>query len=178
MNKSRWQLLRSRQFWPQRVVSAGGAIATGFIAIALFAPSSNSLPVPTPTGLIIKPSAHSVEETERRFISTIEARGLNVFTTVDHAQNATGAGLTLPPTRVVIFGNPKLGTPLMQCAQSLAIDLPQKLLIWENEDGQVQIAYNDPRYLGGRHRLGSCGNKVIQQVAGALDGLSNAAVSP
>ena len=98
--------------------------------------------------------------------------------TVDHTQNAAGVGLDLLPTRVVIFGNPNLGTPLMQCAQSLAIDLPQKMLIWEDETGQVSVAYNDPRYLGGRHQLGDCGNQVIQQIAGALDNLSNGAIAP
>ncbi|MEM9092716.1 MAG: DUF302 domain-containing protein [Cyanobacteria bacterium P01_F01_bin.53] len=133
--------------------------------------------MPSPTGLVIKQSPHSVEDTEQRFISILEEKGLNVFATVDHAQNAEGAGLSLRPTRVVIFGNPKLGTPLMQCAQSLAIDLPQKMLIWEDEDGQVQVAYNDPRYLGGRHQLGACGNEVIQTIAGALDNFSNGAIS-
>ncbi len=137
-----------------------------------------TLPIPMPTGLVIKQSPHSVAETESRFVRILEEKGLNVFATVDHAQNAEGAGLVLPPTRVVIFGNPKLGTPLMQCSQSIAIDLPQKLLIWEDNAGQVQIAYNDPRYLGGRHRLGDCGNDVIQQIAGALDSFSNQAVMP
>ncbi len=127
---------------------------------------------------MIKQSPYSVAETESRFVSLIEAKGLNVFATVDHAQNAESAGLNLPPTRVVIFGNPQLGTPLMQCAPSIAIDLPQKMLIWEEESGQVQIAYNDPRYLGGRHRLGNCGNNVIQQIAGALDNFSDATIRP
>ncbi len=140
--------------------------------------ASPTRPVPTPTGLVIKQSPYSVAETESRFVSLIEAKGLNVFATVDHAQNAVSAGLNLPPTRVVIFGNPQLGTPLMQCAPSIAIDLPQKMLIWEDESGQVQIAYNDPRYLGGRHRLGNCGNNVIQQIAGALDNFSDATIRP
>jgi len=168
-------------FWRWRAYSVamlGGAIATLLITTVLPTPSAKSRPVPTATGLVVKASPHSVDETERRFVETLEARGLTVFTAVDHAQNAAGAGLTLMPTKVVIFGNPNLGTPLMQCAQSLAIDLPQKLLIWENEDGQVQVAYNDPRYLGGRHRLGDCENKIIQQVAGALDNLSGAAIAP
>ncbi|MEM6450429.1 MAG: DUF302 domain-containing protein [Cyanobacteria bacterium P01_D01_bin.105] len=178
MNRVFLQQLCSKRFWAQKGLMMGSAIAIGAVTIALSAPSSNSLPVPTPTGLVIKDSSHSVEETERRFVSLLEERGLNVFATVDHMQNAAGVGLDLPPTKVVIFGNPKLGTPLMQCAQSLAIDLPQKLLIWEDETGQVQVAYNDPRYLGGRHRLGSCGNEVIQRVAGALDNLSGVAIAP
>ncbi len=156
----------------------GAAVLGGAIALGIGVGAGRSLPVPTPTGLVIKESPHSVEETERRFVGILEERGLNVFATVDHAQNAEGAGLDLQPTRVVIFGNPKLGTPLMQCSQSIAIDLPQKMLIWEDEAGQVQIAYNDPRYLGGRHQLGACGNEVIQQVAGALDNLSGGAIAP
>lgn len=172
MKPSNWNKVLIRQ-----LLSFGGIMAILFTAMAISSRPGESLPVPSPTGLVIKQSPHSVEDTEQRFISILEEKGLNVFATVDHAQNAEGAGLSLRPTRVVIFGNPKLGTPLMQCAQSLAIDLPQKMLIWEDEDGQVQIAYNDPRYLGGRHQLGACGNEVIQTIAGALDNFSNGAIS-
>lgn len=170
-----------KQMLMRRAIGIGGAIAvfTGAIALSLNARSvGQSFSVPTPTGLVIKQSPHSVEETEQRFISILEEKGLTVMTTVDHAQNAAGAGLELPPTKVVIFGNPKLGTPLMQCGPSIAIDLPQKMLIWEDEAGQVNVAYNDPRYLGGRHQLGACGNDVIQQIAGALDNFSNGAIAP
>ncbi|MGB3292857.1 MAG: DUF302 domain-containing protein [Phormidesmis sp.] len=166
------KLLRKRQ------LGLSGAIALLALVSVFGLQPGRSLPIPTPTGLVVKQSPHSMAETESRFISTLEEKGLNVFATIDHAQNAEGAGLTLPPTRVIIFGNPQLGTPLMQCSRSIAIDLPQKLLIWEDEAGQVQIAYNDPRYLGGRHRLGECGNDVIQQIAGALDNFSDAAVMP
>lgn len=160
------------------IAGIGGAITILGLAISLGVKSGNTLPTPTPTGLVIKPSPHSVEETERRFVSLLEEKGLNVFATIDHAQNAVGADLNLRPTRVVIFGNPKLGTPLMQCQQSIAIDLPQKMLIWENDSGQVQIAYNDPRYLGGRHRLNGCGSEVIETIAGALNNFSTSAVAP
>ncbi len=174
MNKFCWNGLSVRQ-----LLGLGGAIAVLTIALGVGLPQpGQSLPVPTPTGLVVKTSPHSVAETEQRFVSILEEKGLTLFTTVDHTQNAEGAGLSLRPTRVVIFGNPQLGTPLMQCAQSIAIDLPQKMLIWEDEQGQVQIAYNDPRYLGGRHRLGDCGNQVIQQIAGALNNLSNGAIAP
>lgn len=131
----------------------------------------------TPTGLVIKLSPHSVEDTQRRFIRALESQGLTVFATIDHAQNAAAAGLDLSPTRIVLFGNPQAGTPLMQCQQSIGIDLPQKLLIFEDEQG-VQIAYNDPRYLGGRHRLGGCGAQVIANVAAALNGLTEQAIAP
>jgi len=174
MNKSK---LLARQMTRQ-ILGLGGAITLLGLAITVGVRAGNTLPVPTPTGLVIKQSPYSVEETEQRFVGLIEEKGLNVFTTVDHAQNAAGADLSLSPTRVVIFGNPKLGTPLMQCAPSIAIDLPQKMLIWEDDAGQVNIAYNDPRYLGGRHRLEGCGGKVIEQIAGALDTFSNGAIAP
>jgi len=133
-------------------------------------------PKPSSTGLVVKASGYSVEETRDRFTKILENKGLTLFAVIDHAENAANAELSLRPTTMVLFGNPKLGTPLMQCEQSLAIDLPQKVLIWEDEAGQVQLAYNDPRYLGGRHRLGSCGSAVIQQISKALAGLTNAAL--
>ncbi|MFG6096369.1 DUF302 domain-containing protein [Leptothoe sp. ISB3NOV94-8A] len=131
-----------------------------------------------PTGLVVKPSPYSVGETETRFKKILETNGLNLFATVDHAQNASGVGLELRPTRVVIFGNPKLGTPLMQCQPTIAIDLPQKVLIWEDDQGQTQLAYNDPQYLGGRHRLDGCGVEAIKTVSGALNNLTNGAIAP
>ena len=171
----------SRLVRKQQVLWLSGVIVVLTIISVIGLQPGRSLPVPTPTGLVIKQSPHSVPETERRFISILEEKGLTVFTTVDHAQNAAQAdegGLTLPPTRVVIFGNPQLGTPLMQCGPSIAIDLPQKLLIWEDSTGQVQVAYNDPRYLAGRHRLRDCGSDVIRQIAGALNNFSDATVTP
>ncbi|MBE9136979.1 DUF302 domain-containing protein [Nodosilinea sp. LEGE 07088] len=159
------------------LIALGLAFGLGFALSQVMPQRSAIAQITTPTGLVIKPSPYSVEETESRFIQTLESQGLNVFATVDHAQNAAGAGLELPPTRVVIFGNPKAGTPLMQCQQSIGIDLPQKLLIFQDEQG-VQIAYNDPRYLGGRHRLEGCGARVIANVAEALNGLTEQAIAP
>ncbi|MGB3138414.1 MAG: DUF302 domain-containing protein [Nodosilinea sp.] len=159
------------------LIALGLAFGLGFSLSHIMPQRSATAQVTTPAGLVIKPSPYSVEETESRFIQTLESQGLNVFATIDHAQNAVGAGLELPPTRVVIFGNPKAGTPLMQCQQSIGIDLPQKLLIFQDEQG-VQIAYNDPRYLGGRHRLDGCGAQVIANVAEALNGLTEQAIAP
>lgn len=146
--------------------------------IVLSATSAETLPIPTSYGLVVKQSPYSVEETEKRFLGILDSKELNTFVTIDHALNAKGADLMLRPTRVVIFGNPKLGTPLMQCERSLAIDLPQKLLIWQDDTDQVNIAYNDPRYLGGRHQIEGCSAGVIRQVAGALDKLTNSAIAP
>lgn len=130
----------------------------------------------TPTGLIIKSSPYTVEETERRVMRVLESKGLNIFATVDHAQNAADAGLDLPPTRVVIFGSPKVGTPLMQSQQSIGIDLPQKLLIWQDEQG-VNLAYNDPHYLSERHCLDNIGEEIIDKIANALHGLTEQAIA-
>ncbi|NEQ55146.1 MAG: DUF302 domain-containing protein [Leptolyngbya sp. SIO3F4] len=148
------------------------------LTVAYFSRQQAVAQATAPTGLIIKASPYSVEETETRFKKILEAKGLNLFATVDHAKNATGAGLELRPTRVVIFGNPKVGTPLMQCQQTIAIDLPQKVLIWEDEQGEVQLAYNDPQYLGGRHRLNGCGVESLKTIAGALNNLTDGAIAP
>ena len=131
--------------------------------------------VTPPPGLVIKPSPYSVEETEHRFLQVLEAKGLNIFATVDHAQNAADVGLQLSPTRVIIFGNPNVGTPLMQRQQSIGIDLPLKLLIWQDEQG-VKIAYNDPHYLSERHHLDSTTKQVIDMMAKALHGLTEQAI--
>lgn len=100
----------------------------------------------------------------------LKEKGVNVVATVDHAAAASKAGMKLRPTRVVIFGNPKAGTPLMQCAQTIGIDLPQKALIYEDDKGQTWIAYNDVAYLAKRHDIGQCGESV-ETNAKALKGL-------
>lgn len=153
------------------------ALLTGLTAASIFRTRAVAQAT-APTGLVVKSSPHSVEETETRFKQVLEAKGLNLFATVEHDTNAAGVGLELRPTRVVIFGNPKVGTPLMQCQQTIAIDLPQKVLIWEDEQGQTNLAYNDPQYLGGRHRLDGCGVEALKTISGALNGLTNAAISP
>ncbi|MBE9061421.1 DUF302 domain-containing protein [cf. Phormidesmis sp. LEGE 11477] len=165
----------SRSFVKQLL---GLSIAFLLFGLAFVHSPSEALPIPADNGLVIKQSRYSVEETERRFINALNSKELNTFATIDHARNAEGAGLTMRPTRVVLFGNPNLGTALMQCNQSLAIDLPQKLLIWQDETDRVKIAYNDPRYLGGRHGLEGCSSGTIRQMAGALDKLSASAIAP
>ncbi len=159
------------------LIALGLSLSLGFALSPLMSQPSATAQNRTARGLVIKPSAYSVEETEKRFIQVLESNGLNVFTTVDHTQNAANANLELPPTRVVIFGNPMAGTPLMRCQQSIGIDLPQKLLIFQDEQG-VKIAYNDPRYLSQRHALEGCGAQVINKMAEALNGLTEQAINP
>jgi uncharacterized protein (DUF302 family) len=135
------------------------------------------LPAQAADGLISVKSAHDVKTTADRLESTLKAKGMRVFIRIDHAQGAQAVGQSLRPTELVVFGNPKVGTPLMQCAQSVAIDLPQKALIWEDAAGQVWLAYNDPRYLEGRHAIEGCG-EVLQKVEKALANFAKAATAP
>ena len=100
------------------------------------------------SGLITKPSKYSVQETIERFEAAIKAQGGIVFTELDHAAAAAQAGLALRPRTVIVFGNPKLGTPLMQQAPTLAIDVPLKALVWQDEQGQVWLTYNSSEYIG------------------------------
>jgi len=101
-----------------------------------------------------------------------------VFARVDHAAGAAAAGLALRPTTVVLFGNAKAGTPLMQASQTIGIDLPLKALVFEDEAGKVWLAYNDPRWLAARHRLGAGVDKILDTMAAALDALATKATAP
>ncbi|MGD1867690.1 MAG: DUF302 domain-containing protein [Phormidesmis sp.] len=168
----------SAKLWLFQVLSLGGALTILATAVITGVRGQEEPPEVVADGVVVKQSPYSVEETESRFIAILEEKELNIFATVDHAENATNAELELRPTRVVMFGNPKLGTPLMQCAQSIAIDLPQKMLIWEDEAGDTKIAYNDPQYLAERHGLGECESETIEKISGALDQLSGGAIAP
>jgi uncharacterized protein (DUF302 family) len=108
--------------------------------------SSNQVP-----GFISKPSQHSVPETIQRLSAALKSRGVAIFALVDHSGEAEKAGLKMRPTQLLIFGNPKAGTPLMVAASSTAIDLPIKALAWEDADGKVWLSYNSPDYLQRRH---------------------------
>jgi LPXTG-motif cell wall-anchored protein len=127
-------------------------------------------------GLISVESALSVEETVSRLQNVLDENGLITVATINHAANAESAGLDLRPTQLIIFGNPNIGTPLMQSSQTIGIDLPQKFLVWENEAGQVQVTYNDPQYLANRHGITDRAD-IISQVSTALGNLSGAATS-
>jgi len=122
-------------------------------------------------------SNHSVAETGNRLEAALSDKGMVVFARINHAGGAEKAGLELLPTEQVIFGNPKIGTPLMQCQRTVAIDLPQKMLIWEDESGQVWLAYNNPEYVKARHAVKGC-DEVFKKVAGALNNFAMAATSP
>lgn len=118
-------------------------------------------------GLITMKSPHSVDVTLDRFEKAVKSKGMTVFTRIDHTAGANKVDLELRPTKVLIFGNPKIGTLLMQSNQTAAIDLPLKLLAWEDESGQVWIAYNDPGYLVQRHNI-SDRDAVVAKMRKAL----------
>jgi uncharacterized protein (DUF302 family) len=104
-------------------------------------------------GLVRIRSRHSVEEVLARLTALLDTNGVKLFAVIDHSGEAARAGLTMPPTKVVVFGNPQAGTPLMVAVPSIAIDLPLKLLIAEDPGGGVTVSYNSPAYLRERHQL-------------------------
>ena len=124
--------------------------------------------------LISVESEFSAQETADRFVNIIENKGLKMFARINHAAGAASVDINLRPTELIIFGNPKVGAPLMQCTQSVAIDLPQKALIWEDGEGKVWFSYNDPAYLKARHNIEGC-DEVLAKVSQVLGGLSKAA---
>ena len=126
-------------------------------------------------GLITLKSPHSVSSTADRLENILKSKGMTVFIRVNHTSGAKKVGLDLRPTELVIFGNPKVGTPLMQCQQTAALDLPQKALAYEDESGQVWLAYNDPAYIADRHNIAGC-NKIIKKITNALSKMTEAAV--
>ena len=125
-------------------------------------------------GMTTIESDYSVNETADRFIKVIEKKGLTLFTRINHQNNAQNAGLTLRATEVIIFGNPKIGTPLMHCAQSVAIDLPQKVLIHKDENNKVFVSYNNPEYIKSRHDIEGC-DQIINKISNVLAKLTQAA---
>ncbi len=114
------------------------------------APSASTAPI-TDNGIVTKPSNHSVDETVDKLKAILQAKGVTVFAVVDHSGEAKKVGLTMPPTKLVIFGNPKAGTPLMLAAPSSAIDLPLKILVAQDSQGRVSVSYNSATYLQHRH---------------------------
>jgi uncharacterized protein (DUF302 family) len=104
-------------------------------------------------GLITIKSSHAPRDTMNRLEAAVTAKGMTVFARIDHAAGASQAGLSLRPTEVLIFGNAKGGTPLMQAVQTVAIDLPLKALVWQDASGDTWLSWNDPAWLAARHRL-------------------------
>ena len=129
-------------------------------------------------GLTSIASSFGPNETMNRLEAEVKARGMTVFARIDHAAGAVEAGLSLRPTEVLIFGNVKTGTPLMQAVQTIAIDLPLKALVWQDASGDTWLSYNDPAWLAQRHRLGHDAEAVSGGMAVALGAIARSATSP
>ena len=137
----------------------------------------SALPVSAESGLINLKSSHDVKNTADRLEKVLKEKGMTVFLRINHSEGAHKVGEKLRPTELVIFGNPKVGAPLMQCSQTAAIDLPQKALIWQDEGGQVWLTYNDPQYLAMRHEIDGC-KAALDKVQNALKNFAQAAAQP
>lgn len=151
-----------------------GILALGLFAIPAYA-ASKGIGKNHNDGIVRVKSTFSVEETSQRFESIAQQQGLKIVAKVDHAAGAKSVNQELRPTQLIVFGNPASGTPLMQCNQTVGIDLPQKALIWQDEQGQVWFGYNSPRYLMARHQLKGCADEVIQNIDNALSMLAQKA---
>jgi uncharacterized protein (DUF302 family) len=128
-------------------------------------------------GLIKVQSSHGPAETMDRLVAEIRAKGLTVFARIDHASGAKEAGLTLRPTELLIFGNAKGGTPLMQSNQEIGIDLPLKALVWQDASGNSWISYNDPGWLAKRHGLGPEVEPPVKAMTALLSAVTQAAAA-
>jgi uncharacterized protein (DUF302 family) len=128
-------------------------------------------------GLTTVRSSFGPKETMDRLAAEVKAKGMTVFARIDHAAGAADVGLPLRPTEVLLFGNPKGGTPLMQAVQTTGIDLPLKALVWQDGSGTTWVSYNDARWLAQRHGLGHGVDAAINSMAGALDAVASAAVT-
>ena len=128
-------------------------------------------------GLTTKPSSYGPKDTMDRLEAAVKARGMTVFARIDHAAGAAGAGLSLRPTELLIFGNAKAGTPLMQSGQSIGIDLPLKALVWQDASGNTWLSCNDPAWLVQRHGLGGETEAAVGMMTAALDAVAKAATT-
>ena len=128
-------------------------------------------------GLITLPSNHDVKQTIERVEADIRSKGMAVFARIDHAAGAKEAGLALPPTLLLIFGNARGGTPLMQADQRIGIDLPLKLLVWQDASGKTWLSYNDPHWLAKRHQLDERVEVNVQALTAALEAIARKAAA-
>src|SRR6201985_580430 len=126
----------------------------------------------TVAGLVTIKSGNGPEETMNRFEAEVRGRGMTVFAHIDHAAGAAAAGLSLRPTEMLIFGNAKAGTPLMEATQTIGIDLPLKVLVWRDENGATWLSYNDPVWLAERHGIMAESGDTLGQMSAALANLA------
>jgi uncharacterized protein (DUF302 family) len=128
-------------------------------------------------GLITIQSQHGPKETMQRLEAAVKAKGFNVFAHIDHSAQAAQVNLSLPPTDLLIFGNPKGGTPLMRSNQTIGIDLPLKALVWQDEKGMTWLSYNDPKWIAQRHGGAGGTEDTVSAISAALKALAASATS-
>lgn len=126
-------------------------------------------------GLTTIPSSYGPKDTMNRLEAAVKAKGMTVFARIDHAAGATAVGLSLRPTEVLIFGNAKAGTPLMQSVQTIGLDLPLKALVWQDISGKTWLSYNDPAWLAKRHGLS--GEAAVGVITAAVHAVTTAATT-
>ena len=131
----------------------------------------------TADGLTTSPSSFGPKETVERLAAEIKARRMTVFARIDHQAEAAAVGLTLQPTEVVIFGNAKGGTPLMQAGQTAGIDLPLRALVWQEASGKTWLSYNAPEWIAKRHGLDRESQKTVTAMTALLEAVAKAATS-
>jgi uncharacterized protein (DUF302 family) len=127
-------------------------------------------------GLVTVSSPHGPEETLNRLEAELASRGLTVFARIDHAARAEAAGLALQPTELLIFGNARGGTPLMQAARTIGVDLPLRILVWQDAARDTWLTYNDPRWLARRHGVGREAARAVAAISGAMRALVAATI--
>jgi len=155
-------------YWPGSWPAVGLAMAVYLVSLQglTFVASGNTertVMTSTPdNGIINKPSNHSVDETVAKLKGILQSKGVTLFALVDHSGEAEKVGMKMLPTKLLIFGSPKAGTPLMLAAPSSAIDLPLKILTWQDTQGKVWVSYNSPAYLQRRHGLPQ---ELLQNIA-------------
>jgi uncharacterized protein (DUF302 family) len=168
---SSWQPAVPHEFDGKRVLVTAGTKGCGQAVVVRMreagarVPENNEEVSMTPAankGIVDKPSNHSVEQTVDRLKNILQSKAVTLFALIDHSGEAEKVGMKMPPTKLLIFGNPKAGTPLMLAAPSSAIDLPLKILIWEDAKGRAWVSYNSPAYLQKRHSLPA---ELLQNIA-------------
>ena len=126
----------------------------------------------TPEGMVVRESRHGPADTADRLVAAVTGRGLRVMAEVDHAAGAASVGLELRPTKVILFGNPRGGTPLMAAAQSAGIDLPLKALVWQDAEGKTWLGYNDPNWIAERHGVAAAVGGPVKAMTEMLEAVA------
>jgi uncharacterized protein (DUF302 family) len=129
-------------------------------------------------GLVTLRSSHTPKDTMYKLETEVKSKGLTIFARIDHAAGAADVGLSLRPTELLIFGNAKGSTPLMQVTQTIGIDLPLKALVWQDASGSTYLSYNDPIWLAKRHEVGREVDQTTNSVAAVLDAIARVATTP